>query len=398
MKPLGYLAKHSIVAAATIVFVSSFLSGQTVQPVSNERPAAREFNLLVVGDSILWGQGLKEEHKSWFQIKAWLQETTGREVRQQIQAHSGAMIGSASDPRANPKTRLDGEVSRAVPTVNEQVDDAVKSYADPSQVDLVLVDGCINDIGARRLLDAASTQNGIRELAQAKCGPPVEALLTRITSSFPNAHVILTGYFPLISDRTPNDLFTRALAKRFYTPVAGDRRMNDKQLLARLVAISQEWYQVSNDKLASAAAAVDARLTARGSHQRVLFAAVSFLPEYSFEARQSRLWGFDASALRRLVAVFTLGRVTLRTNDERESQRSASCREFYKRPAEESADQEKTRKSWLTLCRVAALGHPNRKGALMYTESINRQLKLLMADPGWLREARPVATPGNPNQ
>jgi len=398
MKPFGYLAKHSIVAAATIVFVSSFLSGQTVQPVSNEKPTAREFNLLVVGDSILWGQGLKEEHKSWYQIKTWLQEMTGREVRQQIQAHSGAMIGSASDPRANLGTRLDGEVSRAVPTVNEQVDDAVKSYAEPSQVDLVLVDGCINDIGARRLLNAASTQDGVRELAQAKCGSPVEALLSKITSSFPNAHVVVTGYYPIISDRTPNDLFTRALAKRFYTPAAGDRRMNDKQLLARLIAISQEWYQVSSDKLAAAAASVDAQLTARGSHQRVLFAAVSLLPEHSFEARQSRLWGFDASALRRLLAVFTLGRVTLRTNDERERQRSASCRQVYKRPAEESTDQKKTRESLLTLCRVAALGHPNRKGALMYTESINRQLKLLITNPGWLREARPTATSGNPNQ
>src|SRR2546430_13444882 len=48
----------------------------------------------VLGDSILWGQGLKEEHKAWHQVKSWLEQTTGREVREKIEAHSGAVIRS----------------------------------------------------------------------------------------------------------------------------------------------------------------------------------------------------------------------------------------------------------------------------------------------------------------
>src|SRR5256885_10009439 len=37
------------------------------------------------------------------------------------------------------------EVNVALPTINDQLDAAIKSYADASQVDLVLLSGCGND-------------------------------------------------------------------------------------------------------------------------------------------------------------------------------------------------------------------------------------------------------------
>src|SRR5438874_3682949 len=36
----------------------------------------------------------KDEHKASSLVKSWLEQQTGREVRQMIQAHSGAIIGS----------------------------------------------------------------------------------------------------------------------------------------------------------------------------------------------------------------------------------------------------------------------------------------------------------------
>ena len=170
-------------------------------------------------------------------------------------------------------------------------------------------------------------------MAQQKCGPPVEALLTRITGSFPNAHVIVTGYYPILSEKTSNDFFMRALFKRLYT---GSAPMNDKQLRERLIEISREWYLATNRMLAAATEKIDAQLTAKGSRQRALFAEVVFLPEHSFAAAQSRLWGFDASAIRKLLVILTLGRVTLNTNDERRSQRSTSCNDIFRRPAGET--------------------------------------------------------------
>lgn len=397
MNAFAYPTKRLLIALAAIILISSGAArAQNPQPTKTEKPAPRPLNMLVLGDSITWGQGLKDEHKAWHQTKRWLKEATGRDVRERIEAHSGALIGSAEEPRIS-HARLDGEVNRGVPTINEQIDEALKSYPDPSQVDLVLVDGCINDVDARRLLNAVNTPDEIHRSAEAKCGGLVESLLQRVTASFPNAHVIVTGYFPIISEATTNDFFMRALAKTLYTPAAGVPRMKDKEMRARLIAISKEWYQSSNHWLALATSKVDADLAAQGSRRRVLFAPVSFLPEHSFRARESRLWGFDASFLRKLLVVLTLGNVALRTNDERRNQRDQSCKEIFKPMLGETKDDKRFRESRLMLCRIAAIGHPNRKGAVMYAEAINTQLRPLIADSGWLKDApRALVAPGNP--
>jgi lysophospholipase L1-like esterase len=387
MKIVSYSAKSFLLAAvpAVILIFSLPVYGQSTPPAADG-----QFNLLVLGDSISWGQGLRDEHKAWYQVKSWLETTAGRKVSERIEAHSGAVIGSVGDSGADPIPPLDSEVSRGVPSVHGQIDNALRSYADPTKVDLVLVDGCINDLDARRLLNAANAPAGIVELAQQKCGPPVEALLNRIAASFPNAHVIVTGYYPILSEQTANDFFMRALAKRLYT---GSEPMNDKQLRARLVEISREWYQASNRMLAAATEKVDAQLAARGSRQRTAFAEIVFLPEHSFAAPQSRLWGFDASAIRKLLVILTLGRVTLKTNDDQRNQRGSSCKETYRRSGGETKEQKKAREARLLQCRLAAIGHPNRRGAAMYAEAISRQLKLLISGPGWLRDTGLIAAP-----
>ena len=384
--------RFTLASVAAVVFLSVTIAAQTSQPIPNDKPA-RPLNLLVLGDSVSWGQGLKDEHKAWYLVKTWLQQNYGRDVYEKIEAHSGATIGVPNELRSDPSPALDGELSRAAPTVNDQIDDALKAYASPAQVDLVLVDGCINDLDSRRLLNAANTSIHIRDLANAKCGPPVEALLTRITSAFPSAHVIITGYYPIVTEDTANDLFMRALAKRFYLPEPGAARMNDKMLRARLIAISREWYQTSTQMLQNAARNVDARLATNGSHQRVLFADVAFQPEHSFAARHSWLWGFDASALRKFLIAISLGHVTLRPNDERRSPRSTLCERQFKEPPNETRDEEQSRKDRLLRCRLAAVGHPNRKGAAIYADAIGSQLKLILRDTGWLNERRVAESP-----
>lgn len=382
--------------------IAAFLFLFSTDAFSQNPPTAagpdRPVNVLVLGDSISWGQGLRDEHKASSLVKSWLEQQTGREVRQMIQAHSGAIIGSAdlSEDKAarDAAAELDGELSRAYPTINDQIDYALK-MSNPAVIDLVVVNGCINDVDSRRLLNAANTPDHIRELAQAKCGPPVEALLTRITTSFPKAHVVIIGYYPILSQNSANDLFMRALAKRFYTPEAGAPKMNDKALRARLITISREWYETSDQMLSAAARKIDAQLATRGSPQRVLFADPGFREENAFAAKESRLWGFNASWLRKMLVLLTLGRVQLRTNDEQRGHRSDLCKSFFKKPAQETAEQEGQREDRLTRCKLAAVGHPNRKGAAMYADAIGRSLKPLITDTGWLKQNAPaaVATP-----
>ncbi len=393
MKPFLHFIKHSLLTVAAIVLVlSSSICGQSSQPP--DKPTERQLNLLVLGDSIMWGQGLNEPHKAWYQVKSWLRENTKRDVRETIEAHSGAMVG-VNDVAPLNYSPPDGEVGSTVPTVNHEVDRALKVFADRAQVDLVLVDGCINDVDVRNLLNAANSSDEIKQLATERCGMPIQALLGRVVSSFPSAHVIVTGYFPIISEKTPNSLLMKAIARMFYQPGPKPLKLKQSDLRERLIAVSRAWYQASNAALADAAGKANEELAAKGSRQRVLFVEIPFPPEYSFNAPETRLWGFNASFIRKLLAVLTLGKVTLKTNDERQHQRVAICNELYKKPVSETPDQRRTRERRRMLCRYASLGHPNRKGAAIYADAIVGKLKLLIAETGWLREQtgmRPATT------
>ncbi|HEX6186889.1 MAG TPA: SGNH/GDSL hydrolase family protein [Pyrinomonadaceae bacterium] len=380
-KSFAYVTKVRVVALAALLLVfSQGTLGQSPAPAESPR----DFNMLVLGDSILWGQGLKEQNKSWYLVKSWLQ-TNGHRVRERIEAHAGAMIGTPGAEMPKSLT-VHSEIASAYPTLHDQIDIAVRSFVDPSHVDLVLVDGCINDVNARRFLNAGNTPEAIKALAEEKCGAPVEELLARIASTFPNAHIIVSGYYPVFSDKTPRDFFMRALAKRFYAAlIPNGPKINSREMLSQLTIISAAWYAASNSTLSDAVARTNARLAARGTRQRVMFAKVAFEPEHAFSARKSQLWGFDASFLRKLLVLVTLGKVDLRTNDEVSSVRSTVCRDFYKRTPGESDNEKRARKDRLMVCRLAAIAHPNRKGAVLYAEAIKEQLQNLLRNPGWLR-------------
>src|SRR5690349_8266450 len=381
-------SRFPVTVFAVIVF--AFTAAVQAQTASTAAP--RDFNLVVLGDSILWGQGLKTEHKSWFLVKSWLEENQHVTVRERVQAHAGAVIGSAG--AAPPRSlTVYGEINSAWPTLNDQIDDAARTIGDTSQVDLVLVDGCINDVNARSFLNAGNSSQLIEGLVQQKCGAPVEDLLSRIASTFPNAHIVLTGYYPVISEKTSRDLFMRALAKRFYAALTPEaRRPSDKEMFDRLTAISKTWYEASNRALTAAVAKTNERFLARGSRQRVLFARISFQPEYAFAARDSQLWGFDATMIRKMLALFTFGRVSLQANDEVSGRRWSMCEDFFRKQPGETDAQKRARKDSVMVCRLAAIAHPNRKGAVMYADAIKEQVQSLMANGGWLRNATVTAT------
>jgi len=374
----------------TILAVVIFAVAAGIQAQTAPTAPPRDFNLVVLGDSILWGQGLKTEHKSWFLVKNWLAENQHVIVRERIEAHAGAVIGSAGT--APPRSlMLYGEINSAWPTLHDQIDDAVRAIGDPSQVDLVLVDGCINDVNARRFLNAGNSSQVIEALAREKCGAPVEDLLARIATTFSNAHIVLTGYYPIISENTSRDLFMRALAKRFYAALSPEqRRPSDKEMFERLTAISNTWYEASNRALTAAVAKTNEQLNAGGSRQRVSFARIPFKPEHAFAARESRLWGFDATTIREMLALFTFGKVSLPTNDEVSSRRWSMCQDFFRKQRDETDAQKRTRKDNLLVCRLASIAHPNRKGAVMYADAIKEQVQNLVT-AGWLRNAPAAA-------
>src|SRR5947207_3944470 len=222
--------KLVISAAFALVLAAPTVFCQNTQR-SIDQQAARPLNMLVLGDSIIWGQGLKAEHKSWYQVKLWLEANTGRTVIEKVEAHSGAVIERSS--LTDNLTATNPEVNVGLPTVNDEMDDALRFYGDGARVDLVLLSGCGNDVGAQNLLNASGSEE-IYRLTEAKCASPLERVLRKVAMSFPAAAVIVTGYYPFFSEQARNDFVMKALTRRFFKTNAGAPKMNSKEVLERL--------------------------------------------------------------------------------------------------------------------------------------------------------------------
>ena len=373
-----------VIATFLLIISSTLTFSRVPESPGQVRPGERPFYLLVVGDSVMWGEGLQTEHKIWYRVKNWITENSGRTVIERVEAHSGAVI--EDNDTTGVAAVADGEVSLGSPTISSQVDAALRFYNDGSKVDLVLVNGCANDIEAQNLLNPSITTAEIRRMTETKCGAPVERLLRKITSSFPNADVIITGYYPFFSEKTRDDVFMKAMARRFAKGDPDAPRTDSRSSLERLTANSKEWYEASNKSIADAVAKVNISLDSGGSNPRVVFAEIHFLPEHSYGARETQLWGLDHSRFKRLLVFGSLGKVQLETNDERRKERSVICDELYKRQANETSDEERDRKKQRLTCRYAALGHPNQDGAQLYAEAIISQLKSVISESGWLRK------------
>jgi lysophospholipase L1-like esterase len=358
--------KLGLLTVWLLLFASSSALGQSVQ---SQTQRDRPLHMLVLGDSILWGQGLKAEHKTWYHVKLWLEKNTGRRVVERIEAHSGAVIEGSS--LADNLTSPNREVNVGLPTINDELDEAVRFYSDASQVDLVLVSGCGNDVGVQNLLNASNTGQ-VDEMTDAKCGKPVENLLRRIANAFPAAQIIVAGYYPFFSADTRNDFVVKALARRFFnTQPNGAPRMNSREVFERLKVNSSQWHQTSNVKLAEAVRSINAEL----GRERVMFVKVAFPAAYSFAASKTHLWGFNRSPFRMTLLFLSFGKIPLPSNDEVRKQRTASCNELYKDQQNETAEEKKERKALRLFCRYAALGHPNKKGAVLYANAITDVLK-----------------------
>jgi lysophospholipase L1-like esterase len=340
---------------------------QPSQSPSNQ-PTIRPINMLVLGDSIMWGQGLKPNHKPLYHVKVWLEKTTGRSVIERIEAHSGAVIDG--DSLTDKRTSTNGEVNLGLPSVLQQLDSAQRAYSDGSQIDLVLLSGCGNDVGFQNMLNA-STIEEVSDMTKARCGRPMEDLLRRITTSFPAAQIIVTGYYPFFSEHTRNDFIVRALARRFFKGQPGAPKISSKEVFKRLEVNSKQWYETSNQTLAQEAQKINVEI----GRQRVMFARIEFPSDYSFAAPKTRLWNFNRSPFRMALVLLSFGKILLPSNDEVRSQRTASCYEVFKEQPNETPEQKKERKSLRLSCRYAALGHPNRQGALLYADAITNILQ-----------------------
>lgn len=144
-------------------------------------------SLLVIGDSIIWGQGLAREHK----IASILARHLGVELM--MLAHSGAKIGIRDSYTV---TMPSAEVPCFFPTILQQLQEF---KGDPASVEWVLMNGGINDVEVQRVFNPMIPLYELELHIRNYCGRDLLAILQLATQKFPDARIIVLGYYPVLS-------------------------------------------------------------------------------------------------------------------------------------------------------------------------------------------------------
>ena len=337
--------------------------------------APRLFEMLVLGDSVVWGQGLTEEKKFYTKVKNAIERELpdNRKVRQLVEAHSGAVI-APKKPKSCPIAP--GEVPIGTPTLFSQVDAALSKYASfgvkRNDVDLVLLNGCINDVGFPIIVNPFTSKKTITKQSEKFCKKGMEKLLPHIRSSFPNAVIVVTGFYPIISEATGPDVINQLLeaflggtqGRKIANKAAKEQQKEARRnagvereagnqvdwVIRQLSVLSNHWKAVSDADLQAAVNTVNS------GQPPVYFVKVDFLPEECYAGEHTNLWKITGSGG---------GIGNLKTDDEMFDQRQETCRLA-------AADLKGFGR---LICPAAGTGHPNIKGAEKYADAIIQQLR-----------------------
>jgi len=292
-------------------------------------PAAK---LVVFGDSVNWGQGLLPKHK-FSTLVAKTLAAKGRTLSVELLAHSGATIGMRGP---DTKTRIDGEVPVSYPTVTEQV----AAYAgDPDDVRVIIIDGGINDIDVRVILNPLTTTADLRHDIKQFCYHDMLALLLQIVQKFPETkRVVVNGYYPILSPnshplRIPFLLQTYGVGMPFF--------VDQNLVYNKVVGLCMQFWSESSVELQHAVEQCNS--SAGGS--RVKYAAVPFTVDNAVFAGTPWLFGLDGE---------------FKPQDEVVAQRRSAC----------NASIDRLDIFAREACYRASAGHPNDLGAAAYARTI----------------------------
>jgi hypothetical protein len=152
------------------------------------------------------------------------------------------------------------------------VDDQIECAANNerfSRADLVLAEGCINEVGAESIVYPWTQTDELRESTDRFCGDPFFSELQKIRQYFPKAIVVVAGYYPLVSVRSSAFGFsgTRRLASRATKVYTKNHAVSVQQQKKRrprkeehdiLMENSEVFYQNSKNSLKSAVSRANA--------------------------------------------------------------------------------------------------------------------------------------------
>lgn len=297
------------------------------------------FHLIVLGDSVAWGQGLQEADKYWSKVKDFITPIVQTEVVAHIHAHSGARI--APDTALDARNPMWGEVPVFFPSIHAQLD-KVRTEVPPDQPCLILLTGGANDIGLGTVFSVDPTildkPAWIRKLVRENVRTRLEDLLADIRSAYPAGFIVVTSYFQFVS---LNSLLNPAL---LVWMVRTGLPLVEAGLVAALASQCAAFDEETRSSFAEAVAAVNSQ-----REERVFFAPVPWVPANSLAAPEGHLW--------------------LGTDDPLYPSRVAFTETalFTQVPPQAFTPPIQTP--------VASLGHPNVRGAALFAQAIQSQVE-----------------------
>lgn len=191
---------------------------------------AKDLNIIAVGDSVVWGNGDDLSHKFTLNVAQAVADQTLRSVHLLSFAHSGAALVSTSGALVPSLGGIDqGDPNSSQPNIQWSADCSAQALP---AAEIVLVDGCINDVGAENIaipwpFNWTSVEQ-IRDRVFANCAEPVDTLLGTFRRLLPNATIILNSYFLIVSDKSMPLLKTGVVPTEF-TPKREEDRLTQMQ-------------------------------------------------------------------------------------------------------------------------------------------------------------------------
>lgn len=301
------------------------------------------FYLAVIGDSVQWGNGLVEADKMRTLVGRVIERELGRKVITQVLANSGARIVPAEGDGIC-ELNCFGEAPLVSTSVIAQVDLLERL----DLIDLVLLDGCINDIGVGKIINPLVREQLLIADTVQFCEGEMTTLLRKVRDRIPNALVVVTGYYQIVS------LLSDVAGVREWS-ILKDNQTEVEGLIALLAKNSIVFRDTAHAGLAAAVETVNGET----GETRIAFADPEFGPENAVFATDSWLWSMTNQGT--LLVGLDIA-ATLFPEDPILGAREAAC-------------SSPLRDGGLIGCLYASVGHPTPPGERAFANAIIDRLR-----------------------
>jgi hypothetical protein len=322
------------------------------------------FEMLVIGDSIIYGQGLREENKFYNLVKSWLQTELKRDVILNVKAHSGARISLHEDDLTGMRrggisdTKFyNHEVPMSFPSIESQINLAEKDYKNPQTVDLIMLTGGITDLIVADILNGKGDDAQLKTEIVKYCGDSMFSLLEKSAAVFPNAKIVVIGYFPPISSKSKGSKVFNAMLElysfpRLLKPLANNvlTRQFLRGMKKRAIRRSQIWAADSTREFQTAIA----KLNGKFDKPRAFFVQSPINDENTYATKNSLLWEMGKNG---------------KSDDETFDARKTACTADLKEINAATKLNYPQR-----FCELSGLGHPDIEGSKAYAEAVKDKL------------------------